>query len=254
MKKSNITNNELVEYLNNYLEIDKYDDIAYNGLQVNNSKNITKIATAVSASLEVIEKAAEIQAQMLICHHGIFCKKDTHPLTGIVYKKIKLLMEHNIALACYHLPLDGHKEIGNNYKAGQELGLKNIQPFGRYSGIPIGIIGEISPISFENFKNNVEKYYERHAEYVQIKDTISRVALISGAAEKKIVEAAQAGADCFITGRTDEQIWDQAHENNISFLSLGHYSTETVGSKALAQHLEKELNITTIFIKTKNPF
>lgn len=89
---------------------------------------------------------------------------------------------------------------------------------------------------------------------MKVKDPISSVAIISGGADRFIVAAARAGADCFITGRVDEPVWDQAHEENISFLGLGHYTTEIIGPQALAIHLQEQLNIPCTFIKTRNPF
>lgn len=245
---------ELAGYLNNYLEINRFDEAAYNGIQVFNTGDITKIATAVTASLETIEQAVQLRVQALIVHHGIFRKQDMHPVVGVFYKKIKLLIEHNIALLCYHLPLDAHQEIGNNWQAARDLGLNNLKPFCYAAGNSIGVIGSCNPIAFDQLQKIAERYYGRSAESVNIKDPISTVAIVSGGADKFIIDAAQAGADCFITGRVDEPVWDHAHEYGISFLGFGHYSTETVGPQALAGHIQKALGIPSLFIRTDNPF
>ncbi len=245
----------LEQHLNAYLDPHKIQEKAYNGIQVTNTGAITNIATAVSASLEAIEKAVALKAQALIVHHGIFRQNDSHPLTGITYKKIKLLMEHNIALLCYHLPLDAHQEIGNNWKAARDLELINLKPFAEYNGILIGVVGQLpEKLSFEVFKATAEQYYKRPAQAVKVKDPITSVAIVSGGADGFVAAAAQAGADCFITGRVDEPVWDSAHEHNISFLGLGHYGTETVGVKALADYLPKHFAVSCTFLKTANPF
>lgn len=254
MKQKNISLSELSSYLNNYLEISKFDENAYNGVQVANTAPITHVATAVTASLQAIEKAAQLKAQALIVHHGIFTKNSWHPLTDIQYKKIKMLIDHDIALLGYHLPLDAHQEIGNNWKAARDLGLQDLAPFGEYNKMIIGVKGSMAPTSFEAFKQKAEKYYGNSAAVVKVKDPIASVAIISGGADKFVKAAAQAEADCFITGRFDEPVWDDAHENNISFLGLGHYATETIGVKALADHLQKKFDIPATFIKIENPF
>lgn len=245
---------ELAHHLNTYLEIDHFEEAAYNGIQVANSCNIAKVATAVSASLETIEQAVALNVQALIVHHGIFRKQDAHPLVDTLYKKIKLLMAHDIALLAYHLPLDAHQQVGNNWTAAQALGLHDLLPFGRYNGQHIGVIGSQSATTFDAFKEKVEQYYGRSAQAVKVKEHIKRIAIISGGADKSVREAAQAGADCFITGRVDEPVWDDAHEQGISFLGLGHYATETVGPKALGEYIKQALGIPSVFIKTENPF
>ena len=252
--KNKISTLELTQYLNEYIDPYKIDEGAYNGIQVTNSGTITKIATAVSASLEAIEKAAELKAQALIVHHGIFLKNEPQQLSGTKYKKIKALIENDIALFCYHLPLDAHRELGNNWKAARDLGLQDLQPCADYNKISIGVIGSINPISFEELKKKVENYYGNKAAEVKVKDSIKKIALVSGAGERFINTVAQAGADCYITGRVDEPVWDTAQEENISFLGLGHYATEIIGVKALAEHLQQKFGITCLFIKTKNPF
>ncbi len=245
---------ELAQHLDEYLQINQFSEAAYNGIQVANSGEITSVATAVTASLQTIEQAVQLGVQALIVHHGVFRKQDEHPIVGVLYKKINLLMEHNIALLGYHLPLDAHQEVGNNWCAARELELQDLRPFGQVSGQAIGVIGSLPSTSFDTFKQKVEQYYGRSAHSVKVKDPISTVAIISGGADKFIIDAAQAGADCFITGRVDEPVWDHAHEYGISFLGLGHYGTEVVGPQALAGYIQKALGIPSECIKTDNPF
>ncbi len=250
--KKQISVTELSQYLNNLFS--PIEENAFNGLQVAGAGPIKTIATAVTASIEAIEKAAALQAQALIVHHGIFQKNESQPLIGNRYKKIKLLIDNNIALYAYHLPLDADREIGNNWKAAKDLGLQNLQPFLEYNKTLIGVIGAMPPVPFEVLKQKVEQYYGATAASVKVKDTIRSVAIVSGGADRFVADAAQAGADCFITGRFDEPVWDAAHEEHISFLGLGHYATETVGVKALAEKLQEKFGIPCTFIKTDNPF
>ncbi len=251
---SELSITELTNYLDSFLESALFQEKTYNGLQVTTHAPIKKIATAVSVSREVITMAIEEKAQALIVHHGLFRKDDAHPLVGILHERVKLLLDNNIALLCYHLPLDAHRTIGNNWKAARDLGLQNLQPFLELGGIAIGVVGEIQEASFESFKLLIEQYYQRTAWEVKIKPTVKKVAIVSGGAERFLKEAALAGADCYITGRVDEPVWDDAHEHGISYIGVGHYGSETVGVKALAQHLEERFSIPSVFLKTENPF
>jgi dinuclear metal center YbgI/SA1388 family protein len=240
----------LIELLNPFI----FNDRAYNGVQVATRVPIARIATAVSITKEVICKAIENKVQAIIVHHGIFCKNDAHPLVGRLYDYIELLIKNDIALLCYHLPLDAHVEVGNNWKAAADLGLQSLQPCIKYGDKDIGVMGSIDTMSFIDFQQKVEKYYGRPAEVVQVHDRVNTIVIVSGAGERSIKEAAQRGADCLITGRVDEHVWQDAHEYGVSFLGLGHYATEVIGPKALAEKLKEKFEIPVQFIETDNPF
>lgn len=242
----------LADALNTFLGGQHIADQGPNGLQICNTGTIKKIATAVSTDLATIEQAVAHNVDMLITHHAL---RDVYPIVDpVAYKKIALLMQHNIALLRYHLPLDAHKTVGNNWYAARELGWQDLQPFGHYNNVPIGVRGIIAPTPFATFVQQLETYYGNKATVVQIKDTITSVALISGAGYKFIDQAAQAGADCFVTGSFDEPAWYNAHAYNISFCALGHAATEKVGPRALADYISQTYGIETLFIDTANPF
>ncbi|HVW99068.1 MAG TPA: Nif3-like dinuclear metal center hexameric protein, partial [Candidatus Babeliaceae bacterium] len=148
MDKKSFTCQDLSNFLNNILDPLRIDEPAPNGLQIENIGPISRAATAVTASLETIEKAIALKAQALIVHHGIFKKGEPYPITGAMFKKVKALINNNIALLGYHLPLDAHQELGNNWKAARDLGLSDLMPFGEYGKISIGVRGFLEPIPF----------------------------------------------------------------------------------------------------------
>ncbi|HEY4832872.1 MAG TPA: Nif3-like dinuclear metal center hexameric protein, partial [Waddliaceae bacterium] len=213
------------------------------------------IATAVSANLMTLQKAVEQGADALIVHHGLFWGNDPYPIIGTKRTKIALLLKHEISLFAYHLPLDAHREVGNNWQAARDLGWENLEPFGEYNGTMIGVKGRFAPQSIESFVANVEAYYE-HSATVALggKREIASVALVSGGAYKELILAAKAGVDCFVTGNFDEPAWGVAYEEKLHFLALGHCATEKVGPKTLAKHIQKQFGITTFFLDVPNPF
>lgn len=247
-----LTTRNLVDHLDTFLDPDKMADFGPNGVQIINQGPLTKIATAVSPTLDVITEAVKLKAQALVVHHGL---KDIFPLKDeILYKKVQLLMLNNIALIRYHLPLDAHQELGNNWKAAKDLGWQNLEPFGLYEGRLIGVRGTIRPRSIAYFAADLEAYYGNKALVAPAKEEIASVALVSGGAHKWINEAVAAGVDCFVTGTCDEPSWDIAFEQKISFCALGHVATEKVGPKALATYLAQKFSIETTFIDSVNPF
>lgn len=246
---------ELEAYLHSYLTVSLIRDFCPNGLQVEGTKEIKKVATAVSANWMTLEKAAEAGAHGLIVHHGLFWNNDPYPIVGAKRKKMELLLKHGMALYGYHLPLDAHQVVGNNWQAARALGWGDLQPFGDYNGTLIGVKGTFEPKPIEEFIRVVERYYE-HPATVALggKKVVGSAALISGGAYKELSAAARAGVDCFITGNFDEPAWGVAYEEGINFLALGHSATEKVGPKALAEHLKQQLHLDAFFLDISNPF
>jgi dinuclear metal center YbgI/SA1388 family protein len=250
-----VTLQDLSQYLQQLLSPADFADYCINGLQVEGKGEIKKIAFAVSASLAVIEEAVKREADALIVHHGIFWNKDPYVVIGTRKEKLALLLKHGISLLAYHLPLDAHPKLGNNWKAAFDLGLEDLNPFALSGKTAIGVKGRMAPISTEAFQKKLEAYYG-HPAHVALggKKEIRSAAIISGGAHRYIDEAADEMLDCFITGSFDEPIWDIAHERRINFFALGHYSTERVGVIALMAHLHKLFSIPGEFIDLFNPF
>lgn len=249
------TRKEILDHLDHYLHPVDFQDFCPNGLQVEGSEKVGKVVTAVSANMATIELAIKKEADLLIVHHGLFWKGESAVISGVKKQKLELLFKSGINLVGYHLPLDAHPVVGNNFAAAKELGWKNLEPFCQYQGIFLGVRGEFAPKTRDEFQDELEKYYERKAQVAfGGKETVTSAALISGGGDKMMGEAIAVGVDCYITGRCDEPNWNQAHDEGINFYALGHSATERVGPRALAKHLADELSIDAEFIDVPNPF
>lgn len=246
---------QLCAYIDDLLQTAAFNDYCKNGMQVEGAPEIAKLATAVSASLETIEEAVKIGAQALLVHHGLFWNGDSYVISGVKRKKLALLLRHEINVLAYHLPLDAHREFGNNWKAAQEMGWKEISPFCPVNGIAIGVKGKIPKQSREDFKAFLENYY-KHPAHCALggKDVVETVGLVSGGAYKSITYAANDELDCYVTGNFDEPVWHQAYEENVNFFAMGHSATERIGPRALGEHLRDVFNIEVSFIDIPNPF
>lgn len=250
-----ISLNSLCQHLDDLLSSQKIADSCPNGLQIEGKASVRKVATAVSASLATIEQAVEEQVDALIVHHGIFWQRDEYVIRGVKKEKIALLLQHGISLIGYHLPLDMHPDLGNNWVAAKELGWSNLQPFGLYNGMFIGVKGEVAPTPIEAMRHRLESYYQHPAHCAfGGSGTIKSAALISGGAYRSITEASKEGVDLFITGNFDEPVWHQAFEEKINFCALGHSATERIGPMALRSYIQDKLAIPCSFIDIANPF
>lgn len=250
-----ITLQEFCRYLDELLQPQIYSDYCTNGLQVEGKAEVQSIAVAVSASLKAIQFAVDNKVDLLLVHHGMFWKGDTMTLVGITGEKAGLLLRHGISLVAYHLPLDAHREYGNNWRAAQELGWKNLEPFSLVDKQPIGVKGTFPPIHQKEFSQQLSSYYHRKAEHVfGGKEYIESAALISGGAHKYLVNASSEGLDAFITGTRDEPTWHQAFEQKINFYSVGHSASEVIGPRALAEHVSYRFGLECHTFWEDNPF
>ena len=246
---------DLTNQLNDYLQISLFNDYGPNGLQIEGKTSIKKVATAVSCSLKIIEEAIRSEVDVLIVHHGLFWNKDSPLITGIKKQKIHLLLEHGISLIAYHLPLDAHRQIGNNWKAALDLGWEDLEPFYLSNGQWMGVRGRITKTSRNRLRQAVEAYYGQEAAVAWGGPSeIETISLISGGAYRQIEEAERLGIDCYITGNFDEPAWHLAHEGKVNFYACGHAATEKIGPRTLAKYLSHHLNVEAIFLDEFNPF
>ncbi len=246
---------ELCEHFNDLLSSQKIADYCPNGLQVEGNPFVRRMATAVSASLATIKHAVDLKCDALLVHHGLFWRGDNFVIEGVKREKLALLLENQISLIAYHLPLDIHAEVGNNWKAAKDMHWNNLQPFGVMNGIAIGVKGELPSLSREDVKSLLESYYGHKALCAWGgAEVIKTIGLVSGGAHKTILDAAREGLDAFVTGTVDEPVWYQAQEEKINFYALGHSNTERVGPIALKEYINKTLQLPCEFIDVENPF
>jgi len=246
--------NKLLNYLNEYLDISAFKDICPNGLQVEGRDNVNKIVTAVSAGVELFEKAAACNADAVLVHHGIILDFERPIYKGGYKKRVKILLENDINLLAYHLPLDAHPEIGNNILLAEKLGLKECRPFGDHKGQFIGYQGETGGISAKRFFVKIKELINNQALiYPYGKDTIDSAAIISGGAQKDVKQAVAENLDLYLTGEVSEHIMNYVKEEGIHFAAAGHYATECFGIQALGEHLVEKFNLNVEFIDIPNP-
>ena len=246
---------ELRSYLKELFPDEEMIDYCPNGLQIEGKDEVNRIVTAVSANLETIEAAIELQADVLIVHHGLFWQKDSYVIEGAKKKKIALLLQHGISLFAYHLPLDSHPAIGNNWRAAYEMGWTDLQPFCNVNGVLIGVKGMTNSLTPQELKTKLEEYYGHPATCaLGGPEMIRSIALVSGGAHKSLGEAKQAEVDAFVTGSFDEPAWSEAFEMGIHFYAMGHSATERIGPIAMANYLAKELSLPCTFLDIRNPF
>lgn len=240
----------LVGWLDEYLEISGVEDNSWNGLQVEGKEVIKKVGFAVDGRVEVFEKAAKSKVDFLIVHHGMFWKSWNPSFISATKEKIEALNKERISLYCAHLPLDRHKEVGNNAQLLKIIGANIISEFDIEDGKNISWIGEFNPPKeVEEISKILNEKLNTVCKILPFgKNKIRTVAVCTGGGGYITHQKAfEVGVDLYITGEViDVTAWDK--DLKFSVIFGGHYATEIVGVKALAEVLHKELNIDVEFI------
>jgi len=222
-------------------EIGDYDGAA-NGLQMENSGAVTKIAATVDASLATIKLAIAAKADLMIVHHGLFWSS-RQPWTGKNYELLKLLIENNLAIYSSHLPLDAHPTLGNNAQLCAALGLKNLKPFFQSHGQPIGFKSQ-TKIARSDLAKKLEDAIGAKPKIIPGGKIIcEKIGIVTGGAGGELKIAAREGVDTFITGEGPHWTYAMAEELGVNVFYGGHYATETFGVKALAAELSKKFKV-----------
>jgi dinuclear metal center YbgI/SA1388 family protein len=246
----------IIAYLDELLAPASFQDYGPNGLQVPGPDHVQTVVTGVSASAELFERAADHDADLVLVHHGLFWSGAPLALTASSKRRLQLLFEHDMALAAYHLPLDGHLEVGNNALIAAGLGCSSHEPFALHRGSPIGVAAR-----FDGDGIAAAELVERTARltgreplaFLAGPERVRTIGIVSGSGADFLGDAVAAGHDAFLTGEPAERVMTHAQEEAIHFLAAGHYATETFGIRRLGEMLAERFAIRHAFIDVPNP-
>ena len=240
------------DYLNTLMQPEKFNDYCPNGLQVEGKAEVNKIVTGVTASMALLEAAQLAKADMILVHHGYFWRGESLPIVGIKKRRIQFLLQHEMNLFAYHLPLDAHAELGNNVMLAKQLGLNMVGNAGEKDML---LITELNASQLlQDFANLIEQKLTRKPLVIgDLNKPVTSIAICTGAAQGYIEQALAANVDVFISGEISEQTVHIANESGMSYISAGHHATERYGIQALGEHLGQKFGLQHQFIDIENP-
>jgi len=246
---------EIIQWCDQTLNTHEFKDYAPNGLQIEGRSDVQKILCAVTASQEAIEVAIAQNADLLLVHHGYFWKGEPYPITGMRGKRIKSLIQHDISLVGYHLPLDSHPSLGNNAAIAECLALENLQALDPSERHPIGNIGFLKQaMSATEFRDYLTARLGFNTIHLPAeKSQIQKVGFCTGAAQDFIGKAAEQGCDAFISGEVSERTYYEAKELGVHYYACGHHATERYGVQRLAKAISEQFNIEYSYFELNNP-
>ena len=233
---------EVIGYLDATLEIDRFRDYAPNGLQVEGTAEVECVVTGVSASAELIGRAVERRADLIVVHHGLVWGAGLTKIAGPLARRLQLLLGNEVSLAAYHLPLDKHPRLGNNAGLCDALGLGAArEAFGEVRGTLLGVAATWpAPLSRDEAIARIASGVGKPPfVFPYGPPQVRKVGVCTGAASDLLEAAAHAGCDLFLTGELAERAGDLAKELQITLVAAGHYATEVFGPMRLADELRQ---------------
>jgi dinuclear metal center YbgI/SA1388 family protein len=242
---------DILSWADELLETGRFEDYGPNGLQVPGRDEVETVATGVSANLELLERARDTGAGLVLVHHGLFWAGAPLALTRPLAVRLRTLLEAEMGLAAYHLPLDAHPEIGNNALIADGLRCDGREPFGEV-GVAARFSGDGVPASelFERVRTLTQReplVFDAGPERVRT------IGIVSGGAAGALDDAVAAGLDAFLTGEPKEQVMGTAREAGVHFIGAGHYATETFGIRRLGELAAERFGLRHEFIDVPNP-
>jgi dinuclear metal center YbgI/SA1388 family protein len=254
-EKNMVELSELVAYTNQLLDIDAFQDYCPNGLQVQGKSQVRKLVSGVTASQALIDIAVDKDADAILVHHGFFWKGEDPCVVGMKRRRLGMLLNSDVSLLAYHLPLDAHDPYGNNVQLAEVLGFTVKGRFGSGKGPDIGFQGELhTAMSATSLAEHMELCLGREPLHIAGgAGQIQTVAWCTGAAQSYIEAAARVGVDAFISGEVSEQTFHLAKELGIHYFAAGHHVTERYGPKALGAHLAQKFQLEYEFVDIFNP-
>lgn len=246
------TRHDLLNWCHETLQTQLFKDYAPNGLQVEGKEEIQCIVTSVTASQAAIDYAIQQQADMLLVHHGMFWKNEPVTITGWKKQRIARLLQHEINLVGFHLPLDAHAELGNNAQLAQLMGWQYEYSCGEQNLLNIGSLPQ--PQTLTELAQQLQQQLKRVPVVVgEGNRLIQKLAWCTGGAQGFFADVIAEGVDAYITGEISESQYHLANETGVAFISAGHHATERYGVQALAQALQRKFNVKIYHFDEQNP-
>lgn len=246
-----------IDRLDALLEPARWSDYCPNGLQVPGPEELACVVTGVSAHAALFEQAAERGANLVLVHHGLFWSGEPLGIDAVRRRRLALLFDHDMALAAYHLPLDGHPTLGNNARLAAALGAERWTPAFPQRGAPIGVVAQFAGdgVPAPELLDRVRAVTLRPDVLALLHgpERVRTLGICSGAGADDLPGAIALGLDAFLTGEPAERGTAMAREYGIHLLAAGHHATERLGVQALGDLLAAEFGVRHEYVEVPNP-
>lgn len=243
----------LQAHLDGVMEAARLRDYCPNGLQVEGRPEVARVLCGVTASQALLDAAVAGGYDAVLVHHGYFWKGEDGRIVGMRKRRLATLLQHDISLFAYHLPLDVHPELGNNAQLGRLMGWR---ADGRFGEQDIGWLG-VPEMPGGTVAELVVQLGQRLGREPLLVGNgarpVRKVAWCTGGAQGYFEQAIASGADVYVSGEISEQTTHVARESGVPYIAAGHHATERYGAMAMAAYMRDVLGLEASFLDLPNP-
>lgn len=240
-----MTVKELYDYLNNEIpkELSCDWDNDGNMLIADSERIVKKVLVCLDVTDAAVAKAIESKCDLIVSHHPLifFPLKRITEDNNVSIKLLKLIRE-KISVFSFHTRLDAAKG-GVNDCIAEKIGLLNVESYGCNNEM-MGRIGylETETDADEFAKTLKEKFKCPYINYAKCTDKAYKIAVLGGEGKDFYSSAMSMGADTFVTGDLGYNFITDALEYNMNVICLGHFFSEDVVCKRIAELIKSADN------------
>lgn len=151
------------------------------------------------------------------------------------------ILPEGVGVLAYHQAFDLWMTVGFNRYLASALGFFNVQAFGQKEGLPLGMWGRMETQRWKTFYALVEEQFGALETVIPPRqNSIHSVVVVRAMTEQLVQEAAQKGAEVYLTGQLRQPARKVVEATGIGVIATGHIRAEQWGLRRLAALLREQ--------------
>jgi putative NIF3 family GTP cyclohydrolase 1 type 2 len=212
---------EIAEFLNRLFTVECYSQAERGGVYLPSTRDVKRLGLVLEPWTDLSEWAIAQNIDALFLHRP--WKLQPQQLTP------------NVGVIAYHLPFDERLTLSFNSQLAEVLGISGVEVLGKKDCRAIGMIGEIPRQNFQNLCNCINQIFGGYEQVLPAKQSeVSRIAVVGAMTDLLVREAANKGAEVYITGQLRQPAEQAMQETQIAAIAIGHRRSEVWGLRVLA--------------------
>ena len=238
---------EVIDYLNEIYPLRLQESYDNAGHKVGDaSRELTGVLVTLDVTSEVIDEAVKLGYNLIVSHHPMIFGglKSLVPSTELT-RMLERLIKTDICVYSAHTNLDNLKG-GVSYILAEKLGMENVRTLRPIDdeGMGGGAIGELpNPMEVTDFIKHLKERLDLPAIRCSagMSGSVKRVALCGGSGSFMIDDAAEAGADIYLTADVKYHDFQKA-VGRIWVADICHYESEQFAQELIYNDIIKKFN------------
>ncbi|KAF3887508.1 MULTISPECIES: Nif3-like dinuclear metal center hexameric protein [Nostocales] len=218
---------EIAEFLNDSLDIDKYSQEEQGGVYVPSIRPIKRLGLVLEPWTELQEWVDAENLDALFLHRP--------------WKLQAKQLAPDIGVISYHLAFDERLTLSFNPKLAKILKMSELEVLGEKQNRPIGMIGEIPTQSFAELCDRISQIFGgyEHIRGVDNHHKVRKIAVVGAMTDELVRTATNRGATAYVTGQLRKGADVALQETKMNAIAVGHRRSEISGLWALARLLHE---------------